>query len=122
MMRSLILLEAGFSSENLSLAGNVLLRGLGTVFLVLVILWIIIALFGAAGRAAGRKKTRGTDLPENPEVPEDPAEPARDEGELVAAITAAIEAYRAEQGLAGRPYRVVSFRKRTGKNRRGTED
>jgi len=114
-----VFLEMGFSAENLANAGSMLLRGMGTVFFVLVILWGIIALFGAVSSAAAKKAPKAAPAPAA--VSADPA-PAADDGALVAAITAAIEAYRASEGLAATPYRVVSFKKRENKNRRNSDD
>ncbi len=121
MNHMLIFLEAGFSSENLSLAGDVLLRGMGTVFLVLGILCLVIFLFGLFGRKAAGKKSPEDD---SPGEPEESVGSVSGEGQLIAAITAAIETYRASQGsgLQDRPYRVVSFRKRSERKHSKTED
>ena len=125
-----IFLAADFNPETiadkLSLCGRMILRGMGTVFLVLVILWGIIAIFGAFAKAeAKRERERIMEQVKNSPAPNDLNKPAAttsadsveevpeaDEGALIAAITAAIEAFRAEEGLAARPYRVVSFRRR----------
>ena len=121
MNRMPIFLQAGFSPENLSLAGKVLLRGMGTVFLVLGILCLVIFLFGLFGRKAAGKKS-----PEDvsPDEAEGTVKKDSDEGHLIAAIMAAIEAYRASQGsgMEDRPYRVVSFRKRSDRKHSNTED
>ena len=106
--------------EKFSLAGQMLLRGLGTVFIVLITLWIVIAIFGAVSKATLGKGKKAAAAPASPAVPDEPSSP--DDGEIVAAITAAIEAYRASEGLAGRAYRVVSFKKRSVKNRIDSDD
>ena len=105
--------------EKLSLAGEMILRGMGTVFIVLALLWAIIAIFGAVSKATAGKAKKSA-----PVQPEAVAEvtASEDDGEIVAAIMAAIEAYRAGEGLAGRGYRVVSFKKRSVKNRIGSDD
>lgn len=111
-------------TEKLALSGEMLLRGVGTVFLVLAILWGIIALFSVFSGTA-EKKPAPAPKPQAPAKKAEPkAEPApapvpapaqTDDGALIAAITAAIEAYRAEEGLSGLPYRVVSFKRKSGR-------
>ena len=64
-------------------------------------------------------------MPAMPVMPAAPAAeivPETNDDELVAVITAAIEAYRASEGLDGHGYRVVSFKKRNTKNRIGSDD
>ncbi len=103
----------GTVSEKLSLCGQMVLTGMGTVFLVLLILWGIIAIFGLVSKT-GEKKAKKAAEPVTPA--EEPAESAdsADDGELIAVITAAIEAYRAAEGKTG-AYRVVSFKRNTGR-------
>ena len=121
----LFLTASGLSlSEKFSLSGEMLLRGMGTVFLVLAILWGIIALFSVFSGTA-EKKPAAEKKPQAPVKKAEPKpEPApapapapaqTDDGALIAAITAAIEAYRAEEGLSGLPYRVVSFKRKSGR-------
>ena len=106
------------TSQKFSLAGTVIIRGMATVFIVLITLWIVIAIFGAVSKAtAGKKKAAPA-----PAAPVEEAPATSNDAEIVAAITAAIEAYRASEGLAGRGYRVVSFKKRSVKNRIGSDD
>ncbi len=127
-----IFLTALTLGEKAALSGEMLLRGMGTVFLVLVILWGIIAAIGKVFSSSSNKsaskaekkptapapKTESANAPEvkpsAPVAPAAPSVPASDDA-LVAAICAAIEAYRAEEGLSGLPYRVVSFKRRSGK-------
>ena len=124
-----IYLDAGLSlAEKFSLSGEMLLRGMGTVFMVLVILWGCLSLFKVfsapekpvktpapkpeakpAPAAAPEKK------PEAAPVPAAEVPVQTDDGAVIAAICAAIEAYRAEEGLSGLPYRVVSFKRKTGR-------
>lgn len=126
-------------SEKLSLAGEMLLRGMGTVFLVLIVLWGIIELFSyafTAGERSGKsKEAEKTSQPVKktesvPTVSEEVASvsteeeaveetPTVDDGAVVAAIMAAIEAYRREEGTYNLPYRVVSFKRKNTKNSRG---
>lgn len=107
-------LEALTLGEKFSLSGEILLRGLGTVFMVLIILWGILAIFGkvfsGTGKKAAEKKTENVQTAEPVSEPE--AAAASDDGALVAAITAAIEAYRSENGSGNIAFRVVSFRQK----------
>ncbi len=110
-------------AEKFSLIGYMLLTGMGTVFLVLVLLWAVIAIFGAFAKAEERREqkrimeqVKNSPAPNDVSAPEpvEVAEPEEDDGALVAVITAAIEAYRSAEGLAGTSYRVVSFRRKNG--------
>lgn len=111
-------------SEKLALSGEMLLKGLGTVFLVLAILWGIIALFSVFAGTAEKKPApapkpqapaKKAETKPAPAPAPTPAPVQTDDGALIAAITAAIEAYRAEEGLSGLPYRVVSFKRKSGR-------
>lgn len=112
-----LFLEASLTfGEKFALSGEMLLRGMGTVFMVLIILWGIVAAFGKVFAGTGKKSAE-----KKPEtVPTQAAEPvveaaptaAADDGVLIAAITAAIEAYRSETGCANTGFRVVSFRQK----------
>ena len=121
----LFLTASGLSlSEKFSLSGEMLLRGMGTVFLVLAILWGIIALFSVFAGTAEKKPApapkpqapaKKAETKPAPAPAPTPAPVQTDDGALIAAITAAIEAYRAEEGLSGLPYRVVSFKRKSGR-------
>ena len=123
-----IYLDAGLTlAEKFSLSGEMLLRGMGTVFMVLVILWGCLSLFkvfstpekpAKAPKAevkpapAEEKKAAPAPAPASAE----PAAPVpTDDAAVIAAICAAIEAYRASEGLSGLPYRVVSFKRKNGR-------
>ena len=105
-------------SEKLSISGSMLLRGMATVFLVLIILWGIIAIFGAFSKLPAKKKASAAE-PEK--APEAIPEAQTDDTEIVAAIMAAVETFRADEGLGTMPYRVVSFKKRGQKSRRNED-
>lgn len=105
-------------SEKVSLSAEMIVRGLGTVFIVLACLWATIALFGAVSKLSQRKSSKTEEAAPAAATPA----PASNDGEIAAAITAAIEAYRASEGLSGTGYRVVSFKKRNMKSRRGSND
>ena len=127
----------GTWGEKFALCGRMILTGMGTVFLVLVILWGVIALFGAVAKMSERREqkrimeeVRNSPAPNDinkptPPVPApEPEEvPGEDGGVLIAVITAAIEAYRAAEGKPAGSYRVVSFRqKKTKKSWNGGAD
>ena len=121
-----IALSALTTAEKFSLSGEMLLRGLGTVFMVLIILWVVLVIFGKvfatdekkpekkaapapapkteAPKAAAPAKSASAPAP----VPA-PAAPAQDDKELIAVITAAIAAYQSASGQPNLPFRVVSF-------------
>ncbi len=123
-----IFLTAGLTmSEKFALSGEMLLRGMGTVFMVLVILWGCLSLFkvfSTPEKKSAPKKEAKPAPAEKPSAPAPapvaeepvPAAPApTDDAAVIAAICAAIEAYRAAEGLSGLPYRVVSFKRKTGR-------
>ena len=123
-----IYLDAGLSlADKFSLSGEMLLRGMGTVFMVLVILWGCLSLFKVfsapekPAKAPKAEAAKPAPKEEKKTVPAPaPAEPApapvqTDDAAVIAAICAAIEAYRAEEGLSGLPYRVVSFKLKNGR-------
>lgn len=114
-------------AEKFSLSGEMLLRGLGTVFMVLLILWGILSLFSVVFGTQPKKpakpapvKPTAAPAPKEETAKQEPAPvkqadaaPA-DDGALIAAITAAIEAYRAEEGTYALPFRVVAFKRKSG--------
>ncbi len=121
-----IYLDAGLSmTDKISLSGEMLLRGMGTVFLALAVLWALLSLFKvfsapekpvAPKNVAPAPKTEAKPIPapQTTEIPAPAPIPSQtDDAAVIAAICAAIEAYRAEEGLSGLPYRVVSFKRKT---------
>ena len=115
-----------FSPERWVYAGEMLVLGMGMVFLVLAILWGILAIFaktmGGAEKPAKKEKpakveTKHTPAPAPTAAPA-PAVAASDDA-IVAAITAAIamtidsDPALSSQFAGG--FRVVSFRKKNGK-------
>ena len=121
-------LGGAFSPERLSMAGLMIIQGVGMVFLVLAILWLVLLVFkkvfykDPAKTAKTEKAAKAEKKPEPaPEAPAPaPAAAPGEDGALVAAITAAVAAYidsdpaLASQFASG--FRVVSF-KPTSKNR-----
>ena len=122
--------------EKFALSGRMILTGMGTVFFVLLVLWGVIAIFGAVAKAEQKRENKRImeEVKNSPapydqkaadttEAPADVTETAEDDGALIAVITAAIEAYRSAEGLSNTSYRVVSFkRKNTKKSWNGLAD
>jgi len=117
-----IALTALTTAEKFSLSGEMLLRGLGTVFMVLVILLIVLLVFGKVFGGEEKKPAKPAAPAPKKEVPKAaapvksepaavpaPAAPAQDDKELIAVITAAIAAYQSASGQPNLPFRVVSF-------------
>ena len=105
-------------SEKLSIGAETALLGLLLVFFILIVLWGALELFHVLFYVLPekRKKQQTEELPP-PEVssaPESPAEQMPDDGEVVAAITAAVAACTE---LEPKGFRVVSFRKVGGSRR-----
>lgn len=99
--------------EKFTLVGSMLLRGIGTVFLVLALLWGIISLFGvfsAERKTTSKNKTAPVSEPHDADLTDTP-----DDTAVIAAICAAVEAYRADEGLATLHYKVVSYKRKSGK-------
>ncbi len=105
------------TAEKFSLSGEMLLRGMGTVFMVLIILWLILKIFGAVFGGTTKEKPQSAPAPKAAKAeapapapaPVQTAAPAQDDSQLIAVITAAIAAYQSESGKPNLPFRVVSF-------------
>ena len=109
--------------ERATTAGIVTLQGMLTIFLVLIILWIAIEVMHAIIHKKPKDESKKAPAPvaKAAEKTEDavavpPTSTAKDDGALIAAITAAIMAARAEDGC-NTAFRVVSF-KRAGARKR----
>lgn len=95
--------------------------GMVTVFAVLSLLWGCLEIFKYVFYTLPERRKHESSSSQTSEVAaletetvvEDVCE--ADDGELVAAIMAAVSAYRAEEGAPATGFRVVSFRKRSGK-------
>lgn len=110
-----------FSAEAWKYVGEMILLGMGMIFCVLGILWGVLALFKVV--FVGKEKKP---KPVAPRAAAPKAEPARtvvaeesapisaptDDAQLIAVLTAAIEAYRSAEGEVG-GFRVVSFKRAT---------
>ena len=98
--------------EAFGFGGLMLLIGMATVFSVLCILWICLALFKIGFHDLPEKrKNAASQVVETPakEVVAEVA-PVSDDGEIIAAIAAAIAL--AESENSGIKFRVVSFRRK----------
>ena len=109
-----------FSSDNLVMAGQTVILGMGMVFAVLAILWLILSVFkfvfaGPAPKAPKtEKKAEAKPAPAAAPAPAAPVAPVAEanDAELVAIITAAVAAYMAEEGTEYTGgFRVVSFKR-----------
>ena len=121
---------APFSADALKYAGQMTLIGMGMIFSVLAVLWAVLAIFKLV--FAGKTKKPPVAKPKKTEEIKESsaAEPSNDvisavlaagiqayredtDRELVAVITAAVAAYRAQEGSTGE-FRVVSFKRASG--------
>ncbi len=116
-------LGGAFSGARLAYAGRMLLQGMGMVFLVLAILWMVLLIFKKVFyKDPAKEEKKPEPKPAKAEKPASApvAAPAADDGALVAAITAAVAAYiESDPALASQfagGFRVVSF-KPTAKSR-----
>ena len=119
-------LGGAFSSERIGMAGLMIVQGMGMVFLVLAILWMVLLIFKKIFyKAPNKTENKVASKPVESSVPAPvstptPAVPAINDGALVAAITAAVAAYiDSDPALASQfagGFRVVSF-KPTNKSR-----
>lgn len=109
-------LGGAFSPARLSQAGLMIIQGMGMVFLVLAILWMVLLIFKKVFYKDPNKHEKKEEAPA--EAPAPVAAPA-DDGALVAAITAAVAAYiDSDPALSSQfagGFRVVSFKKKNGK-------
>ncbi len=108
-------------AEKFSLSGEMLLRGMGTVFMVLIILWLILKIFGSVFGGATKDKPAAPTAPAAPKTTTtttttpsagpnvSAAVAVQDDSQLVAVITAAIAEYMRAEGKHDLPFRVVSF-------------
>ncbi len=118
-------LGPAFSGERLSYAGRMTLLGMGMVFAVLGFLWAVLSIFkrifyGKTPKEPrpAKKEAEPTPAPTPAPVPA-PVAPAGDDPAIIAAITAAIAAMiESDPDLSAEfidGFRVVSFKKKSGK-------
>ncbi len=115
-------LGPAFSSERISYALRMTLLGMGMVFAVLAILWMVLLIFKTAfgGKSARDKSAKAAKPAKEEPAPVAPAPiPAGTDPAVVAAITAAIaemiasDPALAEQYAGG--FRVVEFKRKSGR-------
>ena len=118
-------LGGALSPARLQKAGLMIIQGMGMVFLVLAVLWLVLLVFKKVfykegGKPAKAPKAEAPVAPVTPAVPAAPVAPATDDGQLIAAITAAVAAYiESDPALSSQfasGFRVVSFTKKNGKS------
>ena len=117
---------APFSAEAWRYAGEMTLLGMGLIFAVLSLLWVVLALFKLvfAGPEKKKKEKVGSTAPsaissaiEESAQSYEEMNASFDSGEeLIAVITAAVSAYRDAEGLGSQGFRVVSFKRESGKH------
>lgn len=96
--------------EALVFGGAILLIGMATIFSVLCLLWLFLAIFKAVFQNVGNKKVSKKKASSAVETVEQASDTGTsDEGELVAVITAAIA--MAEKENSDMKFRVVSFKR-----------
>ena len=114
---------APFSAESWSYAGQMTLLGMGMVFAVLGLLWMVLTVFKLVFVGKDKKDSKSSGAEESrsqrkvvnirtdsvTEVSSQPS--AQSDEEIAAVITAAIAAYMAEQGIPADGFRVVSFKR-----------
>lgn len=110
------ILTAMSFGDRLAYAGRMTLIGMMTIFAALSILWLALVLFR---RAVERKAAPKASNAVAPAAPTPVAAPApTNDGEIVAAITAAISLMLADENGGKAPnFRVVSFRRARGNNK-----
>ncbi len=116
---------APFSADAWKFAGQMTLLGMTMVFAVLAILWAVLAIFKRifAGKTPkAPKATKPAASKADGAIPDEitavlaatvQAIQADEAAQTVAVITAAVAAYRAEEGCTGE-FRVVSFKRASG--------
>ena len=115
-------LGGAFSSARLTKAGLMLLQGMGMVFLVLAILWLVLIIFkkllykGDSKTEKPKKTAPPVEVAPTPSA--SPVAPT-DDAQLIAVITAAVAAaIESDEDLSAEfigGFRVVSFQKKSGK-------
>ena len=114
-MNSTTILATMNIGERIAYAGRMTLIGIATVFAALAILWGALALFRRALERGEAPKQAKPAAPAPKAVAPAPAVQVSGDGELVAAITAAVSLMLAEENGGRVPnFRVVSFRRSRG--------
>ncbi len=127
-MTNILLSTAGAMSfgERMAYGLQVFVVGLGTVFAVLIILWLALILFRVFAYDIPQKKAKKQAEVKAVKAAVGPVDKAsapvveetievEDDTQLIAVITAAIAAYSAQSGNS-LPFRVVSYKRVSGAN------
>ncbi len=101
--------------ETVGFGARMLLLGLGTVFSVLILLWLCLIVFKIVFHDLPAKRAKAAVAPVAKETAEPVVEEQNDETEIIAVIAAAIAA--AESECAGAKFRVVSFKRKINKTK-----
>ena len=115
---ALLMKYNGTFAENAKEAGVVTLLGMVAIFGVLALLWGVIELLHQGLNLPAKRKAKKAAVQAPGKTPDEETAPApaivrpeqTDDGAIIAAITAAITAARAEEGT-NTGFRVVSFRR-----------
>ena len=104
------------SAETLQMMWQTPLLGMGMIFAILSLLWLVLAMFKLIFARPEKKKKAAPVAAPAPVVEEPVVEEASNDDELVAVITAAVAAYMAQEEPDAAPngFRVVSFRRTNG--------
>ena len=95
------------AGSNMGTAGLNTLLGMGTVFIMLILISLIISSFGFIGKAGSKKKPAAPAPVAAPTTPEVVEEDVTDDTELVAVIMAAISAYEGNGSTDGYVVRSI---------------
>ncbi len=100
-------------SAGFAFSADSFLRFMGIVFIVLIAIWGIVKICKNASAGDSESAVTGESAPSSVALAKEHDNEATDPA-IVAAIMAAVEAYRAEEGLSNLAYRVVSFKRKNG--------
>ncbi len=100
-------------SAGFAFSADSFLRFMGIAFIVLIAIWLIVKIYKNARADSSESTVPHENTPSGVTLAKTDDGGAADPA-IVAAIMAAIEAYRAEEGLSNLAYRVVSFKRKNG--------
>ena len=93
-------------AEKLSFGGQMFVLGMGTIFAVLGLIWLVLTIFKSVFETKNNNSTQNVKTVVSP----DPITKNNDNGEIVAAIACALALAESEE--EGTKFRVVSFKRR----------
>lgn len=97
-------------ADALSFGGQTVLLGMATIFAVLIIIWVALAILKVFLHDLPAKKEGKAEASPEPTAPVVPATAKTSDDEIIAVIAAAIAAAESESG--GAKFRVVSFKRK----------